>query len=97
MPNIGSGNGLSPVRRQAIIYTNVDQYKSRLCNITFDKLLTSSPVAEAHRKTRNWKPVFDILIQMAANFLTTIWNVFSWMKIYNFDFEFTEGCSQGSN
>ena len=36
--------------------------------------------------------------KMAANFLTTISNAFSWMKVYiNYDYDFIEVCSQGSN
>ena len=35
--------------------------------------------------------------KIAANYLTTISTAFSWMKIFNFDYDVTEICFQGSN
>ena len=94
---IGSDNGLSPGRRQAIIWTNAGILLIWTLGTNFSEILSeihafSFMKMHLKRSSAKWLPFclsLNVLThwgrdKMAAIFQTTFSNGFSWMKIYEF-------------
>ena len=91
---IGSDNGLSPSRRQAIIGTNAGILLIRPLGINFSEILVEIHIFSLKKMHIKWPsgkwrpfcPGLNVLThwgrdKMAANFTTTFSNAFSRMKI----------------
>ena len=96
---IGSDNGLSPDRRQAIIWTNARILLIRTLGTTFNKILSeirTFSFKKMHLKmsSAKWRRYYLGLYVLtywgrdkkAGISQTTFSNVFSWMKMLMFEF-----------
>ena len=98
---IGSDNGLSPGRRQAITWSNVGMLLIGPLGTNFSEMLIEIHTflfQKIHSKmsSRKWRPFclgLNVLTHwgrdnMVAIFQTTFSNAFAWMKMYQFRWRF---------
>ena len=110
LTTIGSDNGLSPGRRQAIIWSNVRILLNWTLGTNFSKILSeidtfSFKQMRLKMSSGKWRPYclgLNVLThwgrdKMAAIFQTTFSNGFSGMKMYEFRLTFHWGLFLRSN